>query len=68
MENKLENGLDWNLYENLKAFKRGEQNEFKTANNIRKLFQHKEGLIKTNRLKNFEAEQESQYSKLNQDR
>lgn len=42
MENTLEYGTDWNLYENLKAFKNGEQNEFKTAINIRKLFKHED--------------------------
>lgn len=64
MENILENGPDWNLYENLRAFKRGEQNEFKTAANIRAIFKNIEDSKKAERLKNFEAEQESQQLKL----
>lgn len=64
MENIFENGPDWNLYENLKAFKRGEQNEFKTAANIRAIFENLEDSKRAVRLKNFQAEQESQQLKL----
>lgn len=64
MENVLENGFDWNLYENLKSFKRGEQNIHKTASNIKKLYTHKEVLQKERRIREFEATQESERTKL----
>jgi hypothetical protein len=65
MENILENGTDWNLYENLRCFKIGEQNEYKTASNIRKLFIHVEESKRKSLELNYEAEIERQNIKLN---
>jgi hypothetical protein len=41
MENDYKMGFDWNLYENLKSFKVGEQNIHKTSANIKLLFGNK---------------------------
>lgn len=64
MENQYELGTDWNLYENLKALQSGQQNIHKCASNIRLLFKHKTEAEKQERLRDFEANQESQQSKL----
>lgn len=38
MKNNLEYGIDWNIYENLKEFKAGNQSIHQTSKNIRNLF------------------------------
>jgi len=64
MENTLEYGIDFNLYENLKAFKEGKQNEFKTAINIRKLFIHQDEQKRRNMDLSMSAEIERQHCML----
>jgi hypothetical protein len=64
MENKLEYGIYWNIHENLKCFKLGEQNIYKTATNIKELFKHKEEREKLERLRNFESIQETESLRL----
>lgn len=66
MENILEYGTDWNLYENLEAFKKGDQNKFKTAINIREIFKHEDENIRRNMDLSFSAEVERQHSMLKQ--
>lgn len=68
MENILENGTDWNLYENLKAFKNGEQNKFKTAINIRKLFKHEDEHRRGNMDLTMCAEIERQHLAMDRDK
>lgn len=68
MKNIYENGTDWNLYENLRQFKNGSQNEARTAINIRLLFEHKRNGEKTDKIREFEAEQERQHSQIEQNR
>lgn len=64
MENKLENGIDWNLYENLEAFKKGEQNIWKTVLNIRKLWNYQDEHKRRDISLTLSAEQERQQSML----
>lgn len=61
MENKLENGTDWNLYENLEAFKKGEQNIYKTIINIREVFKNQDEDKRRDMLLTLEAEKERQH-------
>ena len=64
MENNLENGIDWNLYANLKSFKSDEQNIYKTAINIRNLFEDKKIFEDMERNRKFESIIESEQLKL----
>jgi hypothetical protein len=64
MENKIEYGIDWNIHENLKSFKLGEQNIYKTVANIKDLFKHKEECERFERLRKFESIQEAETSRL----
>lgn len=68
MENKLENGIDWNLYKNLEAFKRGEQNIHKTIINIRKLWNYKDEHKRQEMFLTLSAEQERQQLMLERDK
>lgn len=64
MENKLENGIDQNLYENLEAFKKGEQNIWKTVLNIRKLWNYQDEHKRRDMSLTLSAEQERQQAML----
>lgn len=64
MENILENGTDWNLYENLSEFKKGNQNIHKTLVNIRECFKHQDEHERRDMLLTLFAEQERQENML----
>lgn len=64
MENKLENGIDWNLYENLESFKKGEQNIWKTVLNIRKLWNYQDEHMRRDMELTMSAEKERQQLRL----